>query len=144
MKRIILSMLLVALSSGSYAVPTTYKSVYRDSSAKKIPNDRRANDLYHHYPQHSYPPQHYPPQKYSQYPQRPQIAVVTPNVGIYVTPQPQYHYQKTEEVYLPYGGTYRKTTDYIPQYSHYGAIPTQPSSRTVIQQGHYYIEQEQQ
>lgn len=134
MKRTILSILVLAMSGGSYAAPTTYKSVYRDANSTKKPNDH-----YNHYPPHhdSYPPQHYP-----QYPQRPQISVVTPHAGIYVSPQPQYHYQKTEEVYLPYGGTYRKTTDYIPQYPRY--TPVRPSNRTVLKQGHYYIEQEEQ
>lgn len=77
-----------------------------------------------YYPNHRYP---------THVGQRPQIAVVTPHVGIYVTPEPSHHYQKTEEVYLPYGGTYRSVTEYIPQYSNDPYAP----KRRIVSSGYY-------
>ena len=35
------------------------------------------------------------------------------HVDVYVSPQPSQHYRHTQEVYLPYGGTYRSVTEHI-------------------------------
>ncbi|SNX44965.1 hypothetical protein SAMN05421731_104332 [Acinetobacter puyangensis] len=80
-------------------------------------------------PIYSYPPRQPLPS------QRPQVAVVTPNVQVYIAAQPQYHYQSSEEVYLPYGGTYKKTTEYLPQYPIHTAPP--PRDAIIIHQGYY-------
>lgn len=128
MKRIILTIGLLSLSSIVLSTPVTYKSVYKES--KKMQQSYAPSyDRYpHQAPPYSYPPRHPLPS------QRPQVSVVTPNVQVYVVPQLQYHYQSSEEVYLPYGGTYKKTTEYLPQYS----IHTAPPRNTVIiHQGHY-------
>lgn len=135
MRKIIIGILFYCLSTVGYAASVTYKSVYNEPK-KTVPEysypQYSHNSSHNHRPQYPYSTHHYP--------QRPQVSVVTPNVQIYVAPQTQYHYQKTEEVYLPQGGTYRKTTDYIPQYPRY--TPIQPHSGKVLQQGHFYIEQD--
>lgn len=73
---------------------------------------------------------------YGVYVTQPQVAIVMPHVGIYVEPQQQYHYQHTEEVYLPEGGTYRSTVEYVPQYAPYPVYP----QRRVLGQGQFYLE----
>ena len=73
-----------------------------------------------------------------------QVYIGTPHVQIQVQPETQTHYHSTEEVYLPYGGTYRKTTESTAQYpahSQYGyPYSNTQNKRTygkVIQQGKY-------
>ncbi|OUY05975.1 hypothetical protein [Acinetobacter populi] len=132
MKRIILTVVLLSLAGIALSAPVTYKSVYNEPKKTAaqpyyaVPDDRYPNQV----PIYSYPPRHPLPS------QRPQVAVVTPNVQVYIAPQSQYHYQSSEEVYLPYGGTYKKTTEYLPQYPLYTAPPP-PRNAVIIHQGRY-------
>lgn len=73
-----------------------------------------------------------------QIPQYPHAVVVnTPHVEVYLQPEIQHTYQHTEEIYLPHGGTYRSTTEYVPQY----APPRYPAQRRVLIQGQYYLDE---
>ena len=118
-----------------------YKGVEKRGYAQPQVNHHPNPVFNHQAPQQhvpTYPRPHgrpYPPYGV----QRPQVAIVTPHVGIYVDPQPAVSYQKTEEVYLPYGGTYKSVTEYIPQSSVY---PAQPQRR-VIRSGYYDAENQQ-
>ncbi len=70
------------------------------------------------------------------------IRYETPNVRIYMPlPQSQYREQRTEEVYLPYGGTYRKTTEYISQNPRYAKVT--PRHR-IVNEGRYDSEKAQE
>ena len=86
------------------------------------------NNPYNRYPNYpDYYPNHYPhyPNGYPHYfpndhaNHGTQVYIGTPHVQIHVQPETQTHYQSTEEVYLPYGGTYRKTTESTGQYPVY-------------------------
>lgn len=134
MKKYIYVFCLIGLSLPVLAAPTIYRGVERRS----VPHiNHHPDPVFNHqasqpvsrprYPAYSYPPHT------DVYIHRPQIAVVTPHVGIYVDPEPQYHYQKTEEIYLPQGGTYRSTTEYVPQYP----VSNDPKRR-IINRGKFY------
>ena len=56
-----------------------------------------------------------------------------PHVHLHVYPQTQNIYQRTEEVYLPQGGTYRSVTTTIPH-------PIWDNRQGVYIQGHYTAE----
>ena len=139
MKRIISSMLIMLfLPMYVFAAPQTiYRGV--EQRGYQPPVNHHPNPVFNHqapqqpsynrYPQSNYPTSY-------RYPvQRPKIAVVTPHVGIYVNPEPSYHYQKTEEVYLPQGGTYRSVTEYIPQ----SIDPPYSQKRRVIGSGQFKL-----
>lgn len=149
---------LMLFNHSSHAAPTTYRAV--DVKPDRIANNRyghltkQRNNPYNRYPQpypHDYPqpyPNNYPygyPDNYgNRYPNnRAQVYIGTPNVQVYLQPQTQYHYQSSEEVYLPYGGTYRKTTEYLPQTQYAYPVnryPQYPNTRRygkVIQQGNF-------
>ncbi|KAA8731172.1 hypothetical protein F4V57_13905 [Acinetobacter qingfengensis] len=67
-----------------------------------------------------------------------QVIVVSPNVGVIYQPPSQVHYQKTEEITLPYGGTYRRSIEYLPQQPSGIELRPQPlPPRIIIQQGKY-------
>ena len=160
------------LSSATYsATKSVYKSVYTGESytrgnssyqnkqaqirdrvlgqTRPDPYAQPRNNPYNRYPNY---PNHYPhyPNGYPHdFPNGhgnhgTQVYIGTPHVQIVVQPETQTHYQSTEEVYLPYGGTYRKTTESIakyPAYSQYGyPYSNTQNKRTygkVIQQGKY-------
>ncbi len=161
------------LSSATYsATKSVYKSVYTGESyssgnptypnkhtqirdrvlgqPRPDPYAQPRNNPYNRYP--NYDPNHSPhyPNGYPHdFPNGhgnhgTQVYIGTPHVQIVVQPETQTHYQSTEEVYLPYGGTYRKTTESIakyPAYSQYGyPYSNTQNKRTygkVIQQGKY-------
>lgn len=166
-KTIFLSVILGWSAHGFSANRTTYKSVYtgesytsgnrtyqnkhaqiRDRVLGQTRPDTYAqprNNPYNRYPNYSNHYPHYP----SHYPHGhanhgTQVYIGTPHVQIQVQPETQTHYHSTEEVYLPYGGTYRKTTEstaQYPAYSQYGyPYSNTQNKRTygkVIQQGEY-------
>lgn len=80
-------------------------------------------------------PQQYYSDRSRYYPaRRSQFSVNTPHVDVHIYPQTQQYYQQTEEVYLPYGGTYRSVTEHAPMYqAPYG------QNRVVIH-GNYYAD----
>ena len=135
MRKYICATAVLIIFQNIYAAPAT---IYRGVEQRAYPPpqvNHHPHPVFNHqapqaqpaYPRNRYAYAHpYPPVIVN----RPQIAIVTPHVGIYVEPEPTYHYQKTEEVYLPYGGTYRSVTEYTPQ-------PTYPAKRRVIQSGRY-------
>ena len=122
------------------ATESRYRSVYR---APQPQVNHHPDPMFNHQaPKPPVPPAYpYYDQRPYGYPSRPvvitrpQISINTPHVGIYVDPTPQYQYQRIEEVYLPQGGTYRSTTQYIPQY----AQPVYPPQRRVVGGGHFYL-----
>lgn len=125
MKKIIFALLVWSTSTLSIAVPVTYQSVY------KAPNAVKYDNHHHHSTSHRFP-------SYSQ----PHVSIQTPNVRIYMPlPQSQYREQRTEEVYLPYGGTYRKTTEYISQNPRYAKVT--PRHR-IVNEGRYDSEKAQE
>lgn len=120
----------------SYAQPTTYRAVtpYAAYHHPYQPSYRYVDEYSAEHATQWYQGQ---PQQYradrSRYPvRRPQFSVNTPHVDVQIYPQTQQHYQRTEEVYLPYGGTYRSVTEYAPVY------PTPYGQNRVVIQGHYY------
>lgn len=161
------------LSSATYsATKSVYKSVYTGESYKRgnstyqnkqaqirdrvlgqtrpDPYAQPRNNPYNRYPNYpDYYPNHFPNGYPHDFPNGhgnhgTQVYIGTPHVQIHVQPETQTHYQSTEEVYLPYGGTYRKTTESIakyPAYSQYGyPYSNTQNKRTygkVIQQGKY-------
>ena len=161
------------LSSTTYsATKSVYKSVYTGESyssgnptypnkhaqirdrvlgqTRPDPYARPRNNPYNRYPIYpDYYPNHFPNGYPHDFPNGhgnhgTQVYIGTPHVQIVVQPETQTHYQSTEEVYLPYGGTYRKTTESIakyPAYSQYGyPYSNTQNKRTygkVIQQGKY-------
>lgn len=153
------------LSSATYsATKSVYKSVYTGESdtrgnstyqnkhaqirdrvlgqTRPDPYAEPRNNPYNRYPNYpDYYPNHFPNGHGNH---GTQVYIGTPHVQIHVQPETQTHYQSTEEVYLPYGGTYRKTTESIakyPAYSQYGyPYSNTQNKRTygkVIQQGKY-------
>ncbi len=161
------------LSSTTYsATKSVYKSVYTGESytrgnstyqnkqaqirdrvlgeTRPDPYAQPRNNPYNRYPIYpDYYPNHLPNGYPHDFPNGhgnhgTQVYIGTPHVQIHVQPETQTHYQSTEEVYLPYGGTYRKTTESIakyPAYSQYGyPYSNTQNKRTygkVIQQGKY-------
>lgn len=161
------------LSSTTYsATKSVYKSVYTGESdtrgnstyqnkqaqirdrvlgqTRPDPYAQPRNNPYNRYPIYpDYYPNHFPNGYPHDFPNGhgnhgTQVYIGTPHVQIHVQPETQTHYQSTEEVYLPYGGTYRKTTESIaqyPAYSQYGyPYSNTQNKRTygkVIQQGKY-------
>lgn len=161
------------LSSTTYsATKSVYKSVYTGESyirgnstyqnkqaqirdrvlgqTRPDPYAEPRNNPYNRYPNYpDYYPNHFPNGYPHDFPNGHvnhgvQVYIGTPHVQIVVQPETQTHYQSTEEVYLPYGGTYRKTTESIakyPAYSQYGyPYSNTQNKRTygkVIQQGKY-------
>ena len=161
------------LSSTTYsATKSVYKSVYTGESytrgnstyqnkqaqirervldqTRPDPYAQPRNNPYTRYPIYpDYYPNHFPNGYPHDFPNGhvnhgAQVYIGTPHVQIVVQPETQTHYQSTEEVYLPYGGTYRKTTESIaqyPAYSQYGyPYSNTQNKRTygkVIQQGKY-------
>lgn len=161
------------LSSTTYsATKSVYKSVYTGESytrgnstyqnkqaqirdrvlgqTRPDPYAEPRNNPYNRYPNYpDYYPNHFPNGYPHDFPNGhgnhgAQVYIGTPHVQIVVQPETQTHYQSTEEVYLPYGGTYRKTTESIakyPAYSQYGyPYSNTQNKRTygkVIQQGKY-------
>lgn len=161
------------LSSTTYsATKSVYKSVYTGESytrgnstyqnkqaqirdrvlgqTRPDPYAQPRNNPYNRYPIYpDYYPNHFPNGYPHDFPNGhgnhgTQVYIGTPHVQIVVQPETQTHYQSTEEVYLPYGGTYRKTTESIakyPGYSQYGyPYSNTQNKRTygkVIQQGKY-------
>lgn len=161
------------LSSTTYsATKSVYKSVYTGESdtrgnstyqnkqaqirdrvlgqTRPDPYAEPRNNPYNRYPNYpDYYPNHFPNGYPHDFPNGhgnhgTQVYIGTPHVQIHVQPETQTHYQSTEEVYLPYGGTYRKTTESIaqyPAYSQYGyPYSNTQNKRTygkVIQQGKY-------
>lgn len=161
------------LSSATYsATKSVYKSVYTGESdtrgnstyqnkqaqirdrvlgqTRPDPYAQLRNNPYNRYPNYpDYYPNHFPNGYPHDFPNGhgnhgTQVYIGTPHVQIHVQPETQTHYQSTEEVYLPYGGTYRKTTESIakyPAYSQYGyPYSNTQNKRTygkVIQQGKY-------
>ena len=126
----------------AHAIPTTtYRAVDIHPSYRGYSYQHNPAPSYEYSPQHSVQWYQGQPRSQNSYPKRPNypanrphISVVTPHVDVYIQSQPQTHYQRTEEVYLPYGGNYRSVTEYVPMYSSpYG------QNRVVIQ-GHYYSE----
>ena len=74
-----------------------------------------------------------PQQPYSNYRRQPPKrsgVLVAPHVDINIYQQPQTSYQRTEEVYLPHGGTYRSVTTTISDDGWY-------NSPTISIHGHY-------
>ena len=163
-KTIFLSVILGWSAHGFSANRTTYKSVYTGESytsgnrtyqnkhaqirdrvlgqTRPDPYAQLRNNPYNRYPNYpDYYPNHFPNGHGNH---GTQVYIGTPHVQIHVQPETQTHYQSTEEVYLPYGGTYRKTTESIakyPAYSQYGyPYSNTQNKRTygkVIQQGKY-------
>ena len=153
------------LSSATYsATKSVYKSVYTGESdtrgnstyqnkqsqirdrvlgqTRPDPYAQPRNNPYNRYPNYSNGYPHDFPNGHGNH--GTQVYIGTPHVQIVVQPETQTHYQSTEEVYLPYGGTYRKTTESIakyPAYSQYGyPYSNTQNKRTygkVIQQGKY-------
>lgn len=171
-KTIFLSVILGWSAHGFSANRTTYKSVYTGESytsgnrtyqnkhaqirdrvlgqTRPDPYAQLRNNPYNRYPNYpDYYPNHFPNGYPHDFPNGhgnhgTQVYIGTPHVQIHVQPETQTHYQSTEEVYLPYGGTYRKTTESIaqyPAYSQYGyPYSNTQNKRTygkVIQQGKY-------
>ncbi len=141
MRNIITLVGVLSVVTSLYAAPTTiYRSVNKNDDRNKYYSDRYEysnSDRYGHSQQH-YPNHHYPHYPYPVYNNRPHISVVTPHVQVYVEPETTYRVEKNEEVYLPYGGTYSKKTEYISQYPQ-NYIPYSP--RTVIGQGRFFVEE---
>ena len=129
--------LCLPLMSQAFA-QTIYRGV--EQRGYTPPVNHHPNPVFNHQaPQANYRAPAYPRDPYyphSRYPNvvsnRPQVSIVTPHVGIYIDPEPSYRYQKTEEVYLPYGGTYRSVTEYVPQTT----SPYAPK-RKVLNSGYY-------
>nr|WP_298890653.1 hypothetical protein [uncultured Acinetobacter sp.] len=172
MKTLFASTIFVLSSTTYSATKSVYKSVYTGESytrgnstyqnkqaqirdrvlgeTRPDPYAQPRNNPYNRYPIYpDYYPNHLPNGYPHDFPNGhgnhgTQVYIGTPHVQIHVQPETQTHYQSTEEVYLPYGGTYRKTTESIakyPAYSQYGyPYSNTQNKRTygkVIQQGKY-------
>ncbi len=129
MRTIILILPVLMMANSLYAVPTTYGSVYKDKDTYRL-QSRYSNPHGAYHPR--YPAHHYPNHRQNH------IAVQTPRVSVYYAPPVQQRYEQTEEVYLPYGGTYRKTTQYQTVQPH----ARYPSAGVVLRSGQYYVEEE--
>lgn len=120
---------LLFISEISQAAPTT---IYRGVQRAPMPQvNHHPNPVFRHQAPVQSEQYGYPPPRRVIYP--PQVAIITPHVDIYADLPVQQHYERTEEVYLPQGGTYRSTTQYLTPPSN---VPAR-LQRRVIAQGQF-------
>ena len=138
MNKALYMLFFVAVMQSSMAANTVYRSVEQRYPAPQV--NHHPDPVFNHQapkplPRYAYrDPRYisvYPHQIPQYYP--PAVVVSTPHVEVYLQPETQHSYQKTEEIYLPQGGTYRSTTEYISDNTPY----SYPAQRRILKQGQF-------